>query len=155
MLVISILLLISLKSYEEVEFEISKRNIDMVFKGMVPRSNYIGYIEIDRLSIKKEIVLGINQDNLDKNHVVLSNSLDSDHIVLAGHSIRSVFLNLHEAIIGDEIKIHTYYDMKRYQIYDIQIVDKTDIHSIDDGNLVLITCMDNNNKRLLIKAKRI
>ena len=117
--------------------------------------DYIGYIEIDKLNIKREIVLGINDYNL-LTHVTLKKecqNLESDNIILAGHAIKNIFGNLKYIKIGDEIKIISDYT-KYYEVTNIDIVDKENINIIDNSNLILITCYDL-NKRIIVKAKRI
>lgn len=152
-----ILLIFILNIYHIVDYNEHSKVIDNYKEYDIKKYNYMGYIQIDRVNIKREIVLGINEDNL-KNHVCLSNvskNLESDNIILAGHSIKNIFQNLHDVIIGDKIIISSFDANYYYEVVSIDIVSKYDIDIIDKSNLILITCMEDNNKRLIIKAKRV
>jgi LPXTG-site transpeptidase (sortase) family protein len=145
--------------YEIMDNEIHTKEIDNIFNQDISMNqhNYIGYIEIERLNLKREIVLGINEKNL-INHVTLSESsksLDSDNVILAGHSINNIFGKLHNVVIDDIITITTFENKYQYIVTSIQIVKKTDISVIDNSPLILITCMNDNQYRLIIKAKRV
>lgn len=117
---------------------------------------YIGYIEIERLNIKREIVKGINEKNL-LSHVALNNNcedLNCNNIILAGHAIKNIFGNLKYIKIGDIINIVSYDDKYVYEVIDISIADKDEKNAIDNSDLILITCKDFFN-RIIVKAKKI
>lgn len=158
MIVICFSLLFAIYIYEKLDYQFHSVEIDNVFFNdiSVYEHQYIGYIEINRLNIKREIVLGINSENL-KEHVTLSNeskNLSSDHIVLAGHGIKNIFGNLYKIKIGDSIKITSFNEITEYFVVEKVIVSKYNTKIIQEGELVLITCtMD--DKRLIIKAKKI
>ena len=110
--------------------------------------DYIGYVEIERLGIKREIVLGINDYNL-MTHVTLdekSKNLDSDNIILAGHAIKNIFGNLKNIKLDDIVKIRSIDKDNYYKVTSIEIVDKSDTNVLDNSNLIMITCI-NFNKR--------
>ncbi len=153
-IIISILLLIFV--YEKIDYKSHEYIIDNIYKNdnVYNKLNYMGYIEIKKLNIKREIVYGINSYNL-LNHVATNSSdLESDNIVVAGHAIKNIFGNLNRIQLNDIVKISTYKNNKYYKVFDVEIVDKNDIDIIDNSNLILITCI-NFNKRLIVKAKRI
>ncbi|MBP3766617.1 MAG: sortase [Bacilli bacterium] len=119
------------------------------------QTDYLGYIEIKNLNIKREIVIGINDYNL-LNHVTMNDnciSFECDNIILAGHSIKNIFLNLKNIKVNDSIIL---YNGKQYNyiVKSIDIVDKKNINIIDNSELILITCYDF-NRRIIVKAKRI
>ena len=90
------------------------------------------------------------------NYVTMNNNCDSfecDNIILAGHAIKNIFGNLKRIKVNDIIKLYNG-RLYKYQVYSIDIVDKTNTGIIDDSNLILITCYDL-NKRIIVKAKRI
>lgn len=155
---IPILLLIILLLYEKIDYKNHIKVINNIFyDGGENRYDYIGYIEIKNLNIKREIVVGINDRNL-LSHVCLDeNSIDlaNDHIILAGHSIKNIFGNLHNIELNEVVEIHTFNNTYLYEVRSIDIVSKYDTSVLDEGELILITCMTDNNKRLIIKAKRI
>lgn len=155
---IPVLLLIIILFYEKIDYSNHVKVINNIFyNGEQNRYDYIGYIEIKKLNIKREIVLGINDKNL-LNHVCLdekSINLDSNHIILAGHSISNIFGNLHDIALNELIEIHTFNNTYFYKVTNIDVVSKYHVSVLEQGELILITCMNDNNKRLIIKAKRI
>ena len=143
--------------YEQIDYSNHSYIIDNMYKNDISKNNleYIGYIEIERLNIKREIKLGINDYNL-LNHVTMNNncsSFDCDNIILAGHSIKNIFGNLKNIKVKDIIKLNNG-NVYKYSVVSVDIVDKKDIGILDDSNLILITCY-NFNKRIIVKAKRI
>ena len=157
LVIISLISYGCLKLYKYLDYQKHSIIIDNIFKeGKVNEYDYIGYIEIDTLNIKREIVYGINDNNLNKNIIAANKktiSLDDHNIVLAGHSIENVFGKLHYINIGDEIKITSFYETIFYIVNDIKIVNKEDLDSLY-GDLCLITCMNDPNKRLIIYAEK-
>lgn len=157
LITISLIALGSFKVYNYIDFKRHEFIIDNIFKeGYVNEFDYIGYIEIDELGIKREIVRGITDDNLNKNVVALNNnaeSLSDDDIVLAGHSTTNVFGKLHQIKKDTTIKIISFYETIEYTVVDTKIVNKDDIDSLK-GDLCLITCMNNPNKRLIVYANK-
>lgn len=132
--------------------------IDNIFKNQigVNQEEYIGYIEIENVGIKREIVRGINDKNL-LTHVTFESkcgSLDCDHIILAGHCINNIFKNLHNIKKNDDIKIITNNDIYYYSVYEMSVVRKDNTSVLNEGELILITCTYNPNYRLIIKAKK-
>lgn len=153
-----VLLIIFLNVYEKIDRETHNYIIDNIYMNDVSinKVDYLGYIEIDILNIKREIVRGINNYNL-ISHVTLDDScdnLDCNHIVLAGHAIQNIFGNLKNIKYKDIIKIITTDNTNYYEVQSVQIVDKKDVDVIDDSELILITC-HSLNKRIIVKAKRI
>ena len=155
---IVLLLLLFIPIYEQIDNHTHRYIIDNIYlnDNVSNKVNYIGYIEIKKLNIKREIVLGINNYNL-LNHVALSSyskNLESNNIILAGHAIKNIFGNLKNIKVDDEIIINTNQKNNYYKVYNVDIVSKYDTNVIDNSDLILITCI-NLNKRLIVKAKRI
>ena len=112
---------------------------------------YVGYIEIED-KIKVPLVYGTSDKELNQNVVGISNYSNNNHLILAGHAIKSVFLPLYKISIDTKIiilingKYHTYYvDTKN-------IVFEDDLSVYNNSGLTLITCI-NKNQRLIIHAK--
>lgn len=153
-----IVILVGIDLYQIVDYKVHSYIIDNIYlnDNISNKVDYIGYIEIERLNIKREIVLGINDYNL-LTHVTLdknSKNLDSDNIILAGHAIKNIFGNLKNIKLDDIIKIRSIDKDNYYKVTSIDVVDKHDKNVVDDSNLILITCVDF-NRRLIVKAKRI
>lgn len=157
-LLFSIICFLIVNIYETFDYKIHIKEIDNIFTNDISSNeyDYIGYIEIDKLNIKREIVLGINETNL-RNHVTLSEqskNLESDNIILAGHSIKNIFGPLHGIQIGDEIIIHSLENKYTYIVVSKEVVLPNQLEVIDNSPLILITCTYD-NRRLIVKAKRI
>lgn len=143
--------------YENIDYKTHSYMIDNVYKKDISKYkiDYIGYIEIDKLNIKREIKLGINDYNL-LTHVAMNDNcanFDCNNIILAGHSIKSIFANLKNIKVNDNIKLFNGAEYN-YIVQSIDIVDKKNTNIIDNSNLILITCYDF-NRRIIVKAKRI
>ncbi|MFV0250151.1 MAG: sortase [Bacilli bacterium] len=118
--------------------------------------NNLGYIKIKRLGIYCNIVEGLNQSIIDKQVVGYYRQCDNCKTILAGHSIKTVFLNLHNVVINDEIEI--FIEVKSiYKVIDIKVVEATNTFYINQYNfngVILVTCMKDNSKRLLIFCEK-
>lgn len=123
---------------------------------------YLGYISIPAYDVRILIVNGTDRDVLDQGLVgmfVTSASLDSEvgNVILAGHSINSVFQSLHNMKIGEEIQIGSYVDVYTYQInhkYYIRDDDFSYFSEVRDRKiLTLITCTKNEQERLIVQAE--
>ena len=70
-------------------------------------------------------------------------------IVYMGHNSTSVFRRFSELQIGDEITVTTTYGEYKYSIYDMQLIDETDIDALPIQNeeeiLMVYTCYPFNN----------
>lgn len=156
--IVGIIMLICLKSIEYINVYNHTKIVNNIFKNADGlnkiEKEYIGYIEF--LEKKIEIVNGINKNNLDKHHACIFDEeslYNNDTIIIAGHNITDVFNELHNIKIGDYIKIKTKDKNLVYKVKSIEIVDRKDISILnDDVDLILITCMNNFRKRLIIKA---
>ena len=127
------------------------KELDSIFyDGDTNVTKYIGFIEIKRLGIKRGIVNGINDIVLNANDIGL---IKNDNIILAGHSVENVFGKLHSIKFKDEIILYLDNKITKYYVTDIKVVDKKDVDSLN-SELNLITCMYDNNKRLIIGAKK-
>lgn len=150
-IVICLLLLISIKITEKIEYSSHIKEIDnIILKGDSNKTKYIGYIEIKKINIKRGIVNGINDSILNNNDIGMINN---KNIILAGHSVSNVFGNLHDIKLNEIIKLYLYNELTEYIVKDIKIVDKNDL-SLLNNELVLITCMLDPNKRLLVIAQK-
>ncbi len=157
-IIVAILILSTIFMYEKIDYQNHTVEIENIFVNDISKNehDYIGYVEIERLHIKREIVMGITDKNL-LNHVAMSSrskNLDEKQIILAGHGIKNIFGNLRKIKMGDIIKIHSFDNTHTYQVERIDIVNPEQTDVIDQTNLILITCT-NDNKRFIVKAKKI
>lgn len=151
------LILISFLCLIKVKIDILKDTINnnkvienILIQGVSNKSKYVGYIQIDSVKIKRAIVYGINNQNLDNNDVAMEKN---ENIILAGHSIDNVFKNLHYLEVGEKIVLNIYNKIYTYNVVDKLAVFK-DSNEKYDNDLILITCMVNPNKRLIILAEK-
>lgn len=153
-----ILFVLLILFFDKLDNSVHSYIIDNIYlNDSIPNKvDYIGYIEIERLNIKREIVRNINNINL-LNHVAMDEtcqSLECDNIILAGHSVSNIFLNLKKIKKGDIINLINNDKKYSYRVIEIDIVDKSRKDAIDNSDLILITCYDF-NRRIIVKAKRI
>lgn len=146
LIIISILSFLIFKIYLLCEYNSHSKTIDRIFiKGEKLETNYIGYVEIKSVNIKRGIVNGINDDILNNNDVGI---IRDNNIILAGHGVENVFGRLNKINIYDEVKIHLYDKDYYFIIYKKIIVSKDNLDYLNE-DLVLITCT-NDDKRLLV-----
>jgi len=120
--------------------------IERIFiKGEKLETDYIGYIQIDSVDIKRGIIEGINDKILNNNDVGM---IRDSNIILAGHAVENVFGNLHNISLFDEVKVHLYDKDYYFMIYKKIIVKKDNLNYLN-SDLVLITCT-NDGQRLLV-----
>ena len=154
---ILIFMILFILFFEKVDYSIHSYKINNTFKNdtNISKTKYVGYIEIKRLNIKREIKQGINNYNMIDSVTMHDNckSLECDNIILAGHAIKNIFGNLKSIKENDYIKLYNGKDYN-YQVISVDIVDKKNTSIIDKSDLILITCL-NLNERIIVKAKRI
>jgi LPXTG-site transpeptidase (sortase) family protein len=151
LIIISVLLFLILKIYLLCEYENHSKTIDRIFiKGEKIETNYIGYIEIESVNIKRGIVNGINDEILNNNDIGI---IRDNNFVLAGHGVENVFGRLNKINIFDEVKIHLYDKDYYFIIYKKIIVSKDNLNYLND-DLVLITCTNDDKRLLVLGAKK-
>lgn len=150
LIIICSLSLIGLKIYNHIEYKEHLKKINNLVYDNVS-TKYIGYVEVERLGVKRGIVNGINDDILNANDVGLE--IRDKKIVLAGHSIENVFGKLHKIKMNDIVYLYLNNKKESYTVTSIKVVNKTSVESLNN-QLNLITCMYNPNERLVIGAKK-
>ncbi|NGM85541.1 class D sortase [Paenibacillus sp. 7124] len=125
----------------------------------------IGLIEIDTIDVKLPVLEGATKANMRHSAVHLTETAPLGEVgnaAIAAHRAHTkgrLFNRLNEVKNGDTITVKTRGKVYNYIVYDIQIVDPTDI-SVLEGNkkdriLTLITCdpLTNPTHRLIVHAK--
>lgn len=111
----------------------------------------INYISIPSLNIKNILVNGITEKNLNHNYATME---INDNIIIAGHSVESVFKKLRNIKINDEINIFYNNILYTYYVEDKTIVNVNKFNGFKKtGKLYLITCIDKKH-RLIITTKK-
>ena len=131
--------------------EVNKQIVSKIEVGEYKEKNYyVGYIAV--CSIKIPLVYGSSEKELNQNLVGIDNHSTSNHLILAGHAIKSVFLCLYDVKVDDIIKIKYHNSNYIYYIDNKKIVNYTDISVYNNTGLTLITCI-NKEQRLIVHAK--
>lgn len=150
-IILSILLFLIFKGEIYLEQYEHSQVIERVFiKGEKLETNYIGYIEIQSVNIRRGIVEGISDNILNNNDIGM---IRDNNIILAGHAVQNVFGNLKKISIFDKVKIQLYDKEYYFIVYEKVIVEKDSLDYLN-ADLVLITCT-NDNKRLLVLGNKI
>ena len=136
-----------------------KIEIKLYEQNRIRNSDILGMIELVRTNKKSMIKKGNIEEIIAQNQVVsLNQKLDtSNTIYLAGHSVPSVFNDLHQSQIGDTILLTIQNRQYHYLIQDKKRVRTDDfsplINRKEENYLVLITCTNHPQIRLLVFAK--
>lgn len=125
----------------------------------------IGIIQIDRIDLKLPVLEGATKTNMKHAAAHMKETAPLGAVgnaAIAAHRSRTagrLFNRLDEVKIGDTVSIKTSTEEYQYEVYDISIVEPTDV-SVLNGNdtdriLTLITCdpLINPTHRLIIHAK--
>jgi LPXTG-site transpeptidase (sortase) family protein len=150
--IIKILLVLSLfilfiPTYNK--YKIEKR-VDEILLSK-ENSIYEGYIYIPKFNYKNVIKKGdkaINENLVSMHN--LSDPIGSDNIILSGHNNKYVFHKLYKLDIGDEIIIGDFKKDYRYTVDNIKVVNIDDSYVFNKEGLKLITCTNDNQKRLVV-----
>lgn len=146
--------------YQQTIKELEEKNFQLPHAKA--ENNYLGIIEIKSVNIKNIIKKGTTKEILDNWYVGLlepQEELQSkQNIILAGHNISQVFQRLHKLKINDEITLITKDQKTKYQVTKIITVEpyNTECLKTNESNmLILITCTEQDKKRLIIYAKKV
>ena len=146
------LILIDINDKQKLLEEINLIN-QLEYKDM--EFDYLGYIEIPKINLKKIIKQGTNQEILNEGYVGLltGKTINNSNIVLAGHNIESVFKNIKKLTLNDTI--YVYFENKKYEyqvikILTIEIDELNYLNDTEEKKLTLITCTDKNKRRFIV-----
>ena len=127
--------------------------------------NVIALIEINKIDLKLPVLEGATKANMKHAATHMKETTPLGEIgnsAIAAHRARKtgrLFNRLNEVSNGDIIKITTKNQVYNYEVYDISIVEPTDVSVLEGNNkdkiLTLITCdpLVNPTHRLIIHAK--
>ncbi|MBT2293424.1 class D sortase [Paenibacillus albidus] len=125
----------------------------------------IAVIEIDKINLKLPVLEDATKANMKHAaaHMLETAPIgESGNAAIAAHRARTkgrLFNRLNEVAIGDEITVKTSGEVYNYEVYDISIVEPTDVSVLDGNNedkiLTLITCdpLVDPTHRLIVHAK--
>lgn len=125
----------------------------------------IGIISIDAIDLKLPILEGATKKNMKHAAAHMSETTALGQVgnaAIAAHRAHTegrLFNRLDEVSMGDEILVQNEKEKYRYKVYNIVIVEPTDLSVLDkndeDAIITLITCdpMINPTHRLIVQAK--
>lgn len=128
--------------------------------------NYYGRIYINKINLN-EYFYSINdsRNNVDKGIEVLKPSImpdnDNSRLFLASHSGNSnisYFKNINKLEYNDEVLIYYNHNCYKYRVTDKYEIIKNgtlNIKEIEENALILITCVRNTNRQLIVICKLI
>lgn len=155
--VIKVLLFLSLfilfiPSYNK--YKLDKKVDEIIMsKSTSVTSQYEGYIYIPKFNYKNIIKKGDEaiEENYVSMHELSPDITSKGNIILSGHNNRYVFHNLYKLKIGDEIIISDFNVERLYTVDKIKYVKVDDLSIFDkDNKLILITCTNDTQKRLVV-----
>lgn len=166
LLFISSLILISFSIYRSFKYFINTKE-EIISQthtiNKIRNQTYtnIPYIEIPSFKFQRIIINTTNLQNENKTYIGIFNEIKEidkiKHLVLAGHNTKAVFGFLSK--INEKEKIYIYYKDKKYtyKIIYKKIINVKDINYLKEkGNyLTLITCTNNDQKRLIVRGIKI
>jgi sortase A len=125
----------------------------------------IALIQIDKINLKLPVLEGATKANMKHAAAHMKETTPIGQVgnaAIAAHRARTtgrLFNRLNEVVVGDTITVKTNKEEFQYKVYDISVVEPTDV-SVLDGNskdsiLTLITCdpLVNPTHRLIVHAK--
>ena len=122
-------------------------------------------IEIPKIDVNLPVYFGDTLEILKKGVGHSSGSYfpgEGGSILYMGHNSKKVFRRFSELQIGDEIKVTTTYGEYNYKIYDMQLINETELEKVpiqkDEEILMVYTCYPFNNvgyatQRYVVYAK--
>jgi sortase A len=125
----------------------------------------IALIEIDKIDLKLPVLEGATRANMKHAAAHMKETTPLGEVgnaAIAAHRARTtgrLFNRLNEVAIGDVITVKTSDQDYNYEVYDISVVDPSDVSVLNGNNkdkmLTLITCdpLVNPTHRLIIHAK--
>jgi sortase A len=125
----------------------------------------IALIEIDKIDLKLPVLEGATKANMKHAAAHMKETTPLGEIgnaAIAAHRARTtgrLFNRLNEVVIGDTITVKTSDQVYNYEVYDISVVDPSDVSVLDGNNkdkiLTLITCdpLVDPTHRLIVHAK--
>ena len=120
--------------------------------------NYIGIIEIPSINLKLPVISTFDYDRLKIAPCSCYGSIETNDLVICGHSYKNHFRYLKELKSGDIITItdmneNTYY----YEVALVEILKPTEVLEMIDSSfdLTLYTCTSDSRNRVTVRCNRI
>ena len=117
-------------------------------------NDYIGIIEIPALNLELPIMSEFTYDKLKIAPCRYFGSIQTNDLVICGHSYLAHFGNLYRLQPKDIIIINDFHKQYIYEVEAIEILEATDINNMLDSqfDLTLYTCTKDSLRRVTIRA---
>lgn len=117
-------------------------------------NDYIGIIEIPALNLELPIMSEFTYDKLKIAPCRYFGSIQTNDLVICGHSYLAHFGNLYRLQPKDIIIINDFHRQYIYEVEAIEILEATDINNMLDSqfDLTLYTCTKDSLRRVTIRA---
>lgn len=117
-------------------------------------NDYIGIIEIPALNLELPIMSEFTYDKLKIAPCRYFGSIQTNDLVICGHSYLAHFGNLYKLQPKDIIIINDFHKQYIYEVEAIEILEATDINNMLDSqfDLTLYTCTKDSLRRVTIRA---
>lgn len=117
-------------------------------------NDYIGIIEIPALNLELPIMSEFTYDKLKIAPCRYFGSIQTNDLVICGHSYLAHFGNLYKLQPKDIIIINDFHRQYIYEVEAIEILEATDINNMLDSqfDLTLYTCTKDSLRRVTIRA---
>lgn len=131
-------------------------------KNKLKNQNYteIPYLEIPKYQLTKIIKDSVEPKVLDQKYVGIWNQNKDlrkrNHIVLAGHNVRDVFGKIKHLQTGDVLILHFKDVIFYYEVEEKKIISVQETYYLEETSfpkLTLVTCVEDDQKRLLVIGK--
>lgn len=124
------------------------------------KSPYFGYIRFPQYQVERLIRYGDPNQVVDASYIGIFGSVPKDlqveSLLLVGHSRTNLFSVLHHLQLRNEVELYHQATLYHYEVVKRKIIradDSSFLKEITDPMLVLITCLNDNQKRLILFCK--
>lgn len=121
---------------------------------------YFGYIHFPKHQVNRLIEYGNPSEIVDKYNIGIfgpvPTSLKNENLILVGHNRPNQFSVVLKLKAGDMVMIVHEKQKYQYQVMERKVIDSDDLNflkSLNTRTLVLITCLDDASKRIVIFCK--
>lgn len=142
------------REQQEKEIEIYKKDIYVKKEESTP---FFGYISIPSYGMNRLIKYGNPEIVVKQTYIgifgTVPENYPKDSLILVGHSRENQFAVLHKSKIGTEVSIARGNYQYIYKIENKKMIDASDLsflEQIKEQQLILITCFDEADKRLVV-----
>lgn len=121
------------------------------------RTEYFGYLSFPNYQQYRFIMYGSPEQAVKQFKIGIfgeePKNVPSDPLILVGHSRKNQFEILHKLKIGDVVELTKEKNRYQYHVVRKEVIEESDItfmKKVHNHMLVLITCMNDNEKRLVV-----